>query len=278
MRGFPTYNERPRPESLTSKEGEGNFGGRLYHAREGALGAIKGENPIIFALDVDGWREAKRFVETLKDWVWGFKIGKELFTSLGPRAVELVQGEGGKVFLDLKYHDIPTTVAKATAVATRLGVAMIDMHTLGGLEMMRAAVEAAYEEAAKGSIPPPLLIGVTILTSLTDDDLRRLGFAQTVDGMVVRLAALAQEAGLNGVVASPQEIKEVRQACGEGLIIVTPGVRPREGVHHDQARVMTPAEAIGAGANFLVIGRPIREAADPLKATQEILREIRLGW
>ena len=233
------------------------------------------DNPIIFALDVGTWEEAERFVEELREWVWGFKIGKELFTWMGPKAVEMVQERGGKVFLDLKYHDIPSTVAKAAAMATRLRVSMFNLHALGGLEMMRAAVEAAQEEAEKEGLLPPTILGVTVLTSLQARDLRAVGIALSVEAEVLQLAVLAQQAGLEGVVASPLEIKQLRKACGEDLVIVTPGVRPDKGRRHDQARVMTPAEAIKAGADYVVIGRPIKEAPDPLKATQKILQEIR---
>jgi orotidine-5'-phosphate decarboxylase len=233
------------------------------------------DNPIIFALDVGSWEEAERFVKELREWVWGFKIGKELFTWMGPKAVEMVQEGGGKVFLDIKYHDIPSTTAKAAAMATRLGVAMFNLHALGGAEMMRAAVEAAQEEAHKEGLLPPTILGVTVLTSLQARDLRAVGIDLSVEAEVVQLASLAQQAGLDGVVASPLEIKSLRKACGEDLVIVTPGVRPAKGSRHDQARVMTPAEAIKAGADYLVIGRPIKEAPDPVKAAQEILEEIK---
>jgi len=236
---------------------------------------IRPDNPIIFALDVGTWKEAERFVEELGEWVWGFKIGKELFTWMGPKAVEMVQQGGGKVFLDLKYHDIPSTVAKAAAMATRLGVAMFNLHALGGAEMMRAAVEAAQEEAEKKNLLPPTILGVTVLTSLQSRDLRAVGITLPLEEEVVQLAMLAQQAGLDGVVASPLEIKQLRKACGEDLVIVTPGVRLDKGRRHDQARVMTPAEAIQAGADYVVIGRPIKEASDPLKTTKVILQEIR---
>ena len=259
------------------------------------------DNPIIFALDVGTWEEAERFVKELREWVWGFKIGKELFTWMGPKAVEMVQERGGKVFLDLKYHDIPSTVAKAAAMATRLRVSMFNLHALGGMEMMRAAVEASHEAAQKEGQAPPMILGVTVLTSLQPRDLRAVGITLSLEEEVVQLASLAQQAGLDGVVASPLEIKSLREACGRDMVIVTPGVRPDKDRRlakpkggprpgplakpkvtlwsgpppDDQTRVMTPAEAIKAGADYLVIGRPIREAADPLKAAQEILQEIR---
>ena len=234
-------------------------------------------NPIIFALDVGSWEEAQRFVEELRESVWGFKIGKELFTWMGPKVVEMVQEGGSRVFLDLKYHDIPATVAKASVMATRLGVSMFNLHVLGGVEMMRVAVEASHETAHKEGLPLPIILGVTVLTSLQDGDLRSVGITLPLEKEVVQLATLAQGAGLSGVVASPLEIEPLRRACGEDMVIVTPGVRPAKGPRHDQARVMTPAEAIRAGADYLVIGRPIRDAADPLKATQDILQEIKVA-
>ena len=236
---------------------------------------MRGANPIIFALDVESWDEAQRFVEELRDWVWGFKIGKELFTWMGPKVVDLVQEGGGKVFLDLKYHDIPATVARASVMATRLGVSMFNLHALGGLEMMRVAVEASHEVAQKEGLPSPIIVGVTVLTSLRASDLRQVGITKPLEEEAILLASLAQRAGLDGVVASPLEIKPLREACGEDMVIVTPGVRPHKKPRHDQARVMTPRQAVNAGADYVVIGRPIRDATDPLKTTQEILREIR---
>jgi orotidine-5'-phosphate decarboxylase len=233
-------------------------------------------NPIIFALDVGSWREAQRFVEELRELVWGFKIGKELFTWIGPKVVEMVQEGDSKVFLDLKYHDIPATVAKASAMATRLKVSMFNLHALGGLEMMRAAVEASHDVAHKEGLPVPMILGVTVLTSLQERDLQKVGITLPLEEEVVQLATLAQQAGLTGVVASPREIEPLRGACSENMIIVTPGVRPRKEPRHDQVRVMTPAEAIQAGADYLVIGRPIRDAADPQKATYDILQEIKI--
>ncbi|MCJ7663553.1 MAG: orotidine-5'-phosphate decarboxylase [Desulfobacterales bacterium] len=236
---------------------------------------MRKDNPIIFALDVGNWAEAERFVDELREYVWGFKIGKELFTWMGPKVVEMVQERGGKVFLDLKYHDIPSTVAKAAAMATRLRVSMFNLHALGGVEMMRAAVEASHEAAQKEGLPAPMILGVTVLTSLQTRDLRAVGITLPVEEEVVQLASLAQQAGLDGVVASPLEIKPLREACGADMVIVTPGVRPDKSRRNDQIRVMTPHDAVKAGADYLVIGRPIREAADPLKAAQEILQEIR---
>jgi orotidine-5'-phosphate decarboxylase len=238
---------------------------------------LRAANPIIFALDVGSLDEVQRFVEELKDWVWGFKIGKELFTWMGPKVVDLIQEKGGKVFLDLKYHDIPATVARASAMATRLRVSMFNLHALGGLEMMRVAVEASREVAHKEGLSSPLILGVTVLTSLREGDLTQVGITKPLEEEVILLASLAQKAGIDGVVASPLEIKSLREACGEDMVIVTPGVRPHKRPRHDQARVMTPRQAVDAGANYVVIGRSIRDATDPLKTTQDILREIRLA-
>jgi len=231
-------------------------------------------NPIIFALDVGTWDDARRLVEELKAWVWGFKIGKELFTAMGPGVVEMIRDQEARVFLDLKYHDIPATVAKASAMATKLGVAMFTIHTLGGREMMRVAVEASWEAAQRENVERPSILGVTVLTSLRQTDLTEIGLTRSVEEEVVHLATMAQASGLDGVVASPKEIRSLRAACGERLVIVTPGVRPKQSRQHDQARVMTPKEAIQAGADFLVIGRPIREAANPQVAAKEILAEV----
>lgn len=234
------------------------------------------ENPIIFSLDVESLEEARRFVELLEGLVWGFKVGKGLFTAAGPEVVqEVIKKWGRRVFLDLKFHDIPTTVSQAVAAAVNLGVAMLNVHCLGGRGMMEAAAEAAKKEAEKRGVFPPLVLGVTILTSLTQADLKEVGITEALEDEVVRLALLAKEAGLDGVVASPQEVAVVRRACGEGFFIVTPGVRPVGEQHHDQARVMTPAGAIRSGADYLVIGRPIREAADPAAAARAILAEVR---
>ena len=231
-------------------------------------------NPLIFALDISPG-ELSRWLGLLKDWVWGFKVGKELFTEGGPQVVEKIREEGGRVFLDLKYHDIPNTVAGAARAATRLEVEMFDLHALGGQEMMRRAVEACREEAERLGVVPPKVLAVTILTSLRDRDLEEIGIGGRVRDTVARLALLARKAGVDGVVASPQEIEVIRAECGEGFLIVTPGVRPKGMARHDQSRILTPGEAVKAGADFLVVGRPIREAEDPVWMAQAILAEVR---
>jgi orotidine-5'-phosphate decarboxylase len=229
---------------------------------------------IIFALDVNGVAEIDRYAGILSGKVGMFKVGKELFTSCGPEAVRAVQRHGGQVFLDLKYHDIPNTVAKAMLEAARLGVQLANLHALGGAEMMETAATAVRKEFGDDR---PRLLAVTILTSSTGETLRGVGINLPVEQMVVRLARLAQEAGMDGVVASPLEIGLIRAACGPDFLIVTPGVRPTFAAADDQKRIMTPAEAVEAGADFLVIGRPIAKAADPAAAAEMIADEILAG-
>ncbi len=229
---------------------------------------------VIFALDVNGLEEIDRFAEMLSGKVGMFKVGKELFTSCGPHAVRAVQHHGGGVFLDLKYHDIPNTVAKAMVEAARLGTQIVNLHALGGLEMMETAVREVHREFGQER---PKLLAVTILTSSTAETLKRVGIEHPVEQMVVRLARLAKEAGMDGVVASPLEIGLIREACGPDFLIVTPGVRPSFAATDDQKRIMTPAEAVKAGADYLVIGRPIAKAADPAVAANLIADEIVAG-
>ena len=226
---------------------------------------------IIFALDVSGLSEIDHFAKLLSGKVGMFKVGKELFTSCGLEAVRTVQRHGGEVFLDLKYHDIPNTVAKAMVAAARLGVKLVNLHALGGFEMMRSAATEVYKEFGNDRSK---LLAVTILTSSTDETLRQVGITLPVQDMVVRLARLAKEAGMDGVVASPLEIGQIRAACGSDFLIVTPGVRPAEADIDDQKRIMTPGEAVAAGADYLVIGRPIAKAADPVAAVEQIIAEI----
>jgi len=231
-------------------------------------------NKVIFALDVNGLAEIDRYAEMLAGNVGMFKVGKELFTSCGPEAVRAVQRHGGQVFLDLKYHDIPNTVARAMLEAARLGVQLANLHALGGAEMMETAAAAVRKEFGDDR---PRLLAVTILTSSTAETLRGVGIDLPLEQMVVKLAKLAQEAGMDGVVASPLEIGPIRAACGPDFLIVTPGVRPSFAAIDDQKRVMTPAEAVSAGADYLVIGRPIAKAADPAAAAEMITDEILEG-
>ncbi len=229
---------------------------------------------IVFALDVNGLSEIDRFAGLLSGKVGMFKVGKELFTACGREAVLAIQRRGGEVFLDLKFHDIPNTVAKAMVEAARLGVQLANLHALGGYEMMETAANAVRKEFGDER---PRLLAVTILTSSTAETLQRVGIEHPVDRMVVRLARLAQEAGMDGVVASPQEIGLIRQACGPDFLVVTPGVRPSFAALDDQKRIMTPADAVRAGADYLVIGRPIAKADDPAAAAEMIVDEIVAG-
>ncbi len=216
------------------------------------------------------------WVERLQGQVGAFKVGKQLFTRCGPDVVRMVRDHGGDVFLDLKYHDIPNTVAMAGIEALRLGVWMFNVHALGGAEMMARLVAEVDKLCPRGTKGRPLLIAVTILTSSTDATLQGIGIDRPVTEMVPRLARLAQEAGMDGVVASPQEVGLIRQACGPRLRHRHPRRAPGRCVRvDDQKRVMTPGEALRAGADYLVIGRPIAAAADPAEAAARILAEMR---
>ncbi len=230
-------------------------------------------NQILVALDVDTADAALALADTLRGAVGGFKIGKRLFTGYGPSIVERLVARGDRVFLDLKFHDIPNTVAGAVAAATRLGVWMVNVHASGGRAMMTAARDAADDEAATLSRPKPLVVAVTVLTSLAEESMREIGVAGGIADQVERLAALAQSAGLDGVVASPQEIGIIRRRCGASFQIVTPGIRSASDDKGDQSRTLTAAQALSAGASFLVVGRPIIAAADPRAAAERIAAE-----
>ena len=232
------------------------------------------KDKIIFALDVEHFREAQKWVTLLKDRVGIFKVGKQLFTHAGPKVVDMIRQKGQNVFLDLKYHDIPNTVAKAGEEATKLNVTMFNLHALGGFEMMKKTVEASRAAAKKLGIPKPLILAVTILTSMDEEALKEVGVQVPILDEVGRLALLSMKAGIDGVVASPQEISVIRQKCGEKFIIVTPGIRSPTDKKDDQKRTLSPKEAVAAGANYLVIGRPIKEAKDPIEAVQRIIEDI----
>ena len=233
---------------------------------------------LIFALDVSSVTEATELVEQLAPEVGMFKVGKQLFLHAGPQVVRMIRDHGGEVFLDLKFHDIPRTVAKAAGEATRMGVRMFDVHASGSLEMMQRTVSEVTKVCRAEGLRRPKVLAVTVLTSLNRDDLKRVGVARGVENQVVRLARLAQEARMDGVVASPQEIAPIRKDCGRGFLIVTPGVRMRGGTWEDQKRVTTPEAAIRAGADYLVIGQPIREASDPVAAAREIVAAMERGF
>ena len=230
---------------------------------------------LVLALDVDDFKKADELVDKLSNYVGVFKIGSQLFTAEGAKVVNMVNERGGKVFLDLKFHDIPNTVARAAEVATKLGVYIFNVHTSGGYEMMRAAAEASEKISLALGVRKPLILGVTLLTSINQEILEKeIGIKKKLEEQVVHLAKLAKAAGLDGVVASSWEIREIRKACGEDFIILTPGIRPAGKSSDDQKRIMTPREAKKLGADFLVIGRPIRNASNPVEAAKEILREM----
>jgi orotidine-5'-phosphate decarboxylase len=227
-------------------------------------------SPLIVALDLPGEVEALALVDRLEPGRCRLKVGKELFTRCGPRLVQALQRRGFEVFLDLKFHDIPNTVAAACAAAADLGVWMVNVHCSGGAAMIGGARDRLERCAHR-----PLLIGVTVLTSLDAEDLAAVGCPGDPAKRVLRLAELGQHAGLDGVVCSPLEAAAVRAACGDGFVLVTPGVRPAGSPSGDQRRVATPADALSQGADYLVIGRPITAAPDPLVALAAIERELR---
>lgn len=232
-------------------------------------------NPMVVALDVDTAEQALSLVEGLRGLAGMFKVGKQLFTTAGPEIVRRIIGMGEKVFLDLKFHDIPNTVAKAGIEATRLGVSIFNLHAMGGSRMMRATVDAVGETVERERRTRPLILGVTVLTSHTQESLNEIGIDRRLEDEVVALARLCKASGIDGVVASPHEIIRIREAVNnQDFVILTPGVRPTGTILNDQRRVMTPGEAVRAGADFLVIGRPITAANDPVLAAQKILEEI----
>lgn len=242
---------------------------------------IAARRKLIVALDFGSFSEALVLARQVADLVGLFKINVQLFTAEGPDAVRKLANLGVGVFLDLKFHDIPNTVAGAVSAAAQLpGVELLNIHATGGLEMMRAAAGALAASAAPG--PRPKLLGVTILTSMDREALKQVGISGSPKARVVSLARLSKRAGLDGVVASPQEVREIRRACGPGFLTVIPGVRPAPSEkmprrRDDQARVATPGEAIRAGADYLVVGRPITAAPDPRTAAQAIVEEISLA-
>ncbi len=233
------------------------------------------KNPIIVALDVETADEARKIISELGENVGAFKIGLQLFTSAGASFVRETIEKGIKVFLDVKFHDIPNTVAKASAEVARLGVWMFNIHALGGGEMMKRTVETVTEVCERENLQKPKIIGVTILTSANQETLREIGIEKEIDRQVLDLVRLAEKCGLDGVVASPQETAAIRQSTGnQDFLIITPGIRPDFATNDDQKRVMTPKQAVAHGANYLVVGRPITQSKDKLKALKSILAEI----
>ncbi len=233
------------------------------------------KNKLIVALDVETVGEARELFHALRETVGMFKIGSQLFTAAGHDIVREIVGAGGRVFLDLKFHDIPNTVAAACVEAARLGVSMLNVHASGGGEMMRRTAQAIAEVSAKVKLPPPVLLAVTVLTSSDATTLAETGVAANIETQVAALAKLAHDSGMNGVVASPHEVAIVRGLIPAGdFIVVTPGVRPASVSNDDQRRVMTPAEAIRAGADYLVVGRAILRAKEPARAAEQIVAEM----
>ena len=224
---------------------------------------------LIVALDVPSATQAQQIVQSIGESANTYKVGKQLFTVEGPQIVLDLVSSGRKVFLDLKFHDIPNTVAASVGEAAKLGVTMLTVHASGGSKMLKAAAEAAAQSPAQ-----PVVLAVTVLTSLSDADLAELGISGSVQTQVLRLGSLARAAGCGGLVASAKEAAELRRELGQDFAIVTPGVRPSGTAAGDQARVLTPKEAIAAGATYLVVGRPILEAASPAQAAAAIVSEI----
>lgn len=233
------------------------------------------DNKLIVALDVETPLRARELFSALRDVAGMFKIGSQLFTAAGPGFVREIVAAGSRVFLDLKFHDIPNTVAAASREAARLGVSIFNVHAAGGSEMMRRTAEAVTEVSEREVLPRPIVIAVTVLTSADAATLDEVGVPFNPQEQVLKLARLAESCGIDGVVASPQEVALLRSAIGRGsFVLVTPGVRPAGATAHDQKRVMTPAEAVRAGADYLVVGRAILEAPDPAAAAQKILEEM----
>lgn len=232
-------------------------------------------NKLIIALDVDTKSKALELANALRDIAGMFKIGSQLFTASGPDIVREIVAKGTGVFLDLKFHDIPATVAAAGIEAMRLGVSIFNIHASGGGEMMRRTADAVSECATREGLRRPSVIGVTLLTSSAVTELSQIGISVSPEHQAERLARLAADSGMDGVVASPQDITMIRDSVSKpNFLIVTPGVRPAGSNQHDQKRTMTPAEAIAAGADYIVVGRPILAASDPVEAAANILREI----
>lgn len=233
------------------------------------------KNPLIIALDVDTMAQAEELVDMLGPRAGGFKVGMQLYNSVGPGAVRGLRKKGVPVFVDLKLHDIPNTVAGAARALTRHGASILNVHAAGGAAMMTAAVASARDEATRSGNKPPLVIAVTVLTSVSQDIFNKeVGISGPIREQVVKWSLLAREAGLDGVVASPLEITPIREACGKDFVIITPGVRPAGSPADDQKRTMTPAEAIRLGATYLVVGRPVTAAPDPNRALNAILEAI----
>jgi orotidine-5'-phosphate decarboxylase len=233
---------------------------------------------LIFALDAKDYEEALSWIELLSGYVGMFKVGKELFTAVGPKIIQAIKERSQKVFLDLKFHDIPNTVARAAEAAVRMNVDMFNVHAAGGFQMIKDTVSSAWNCSDQLGQNRPVLLAVTVLTSLNDDDLKEIGFQKNTQELVLHLAGLAKDAGASGVVASPQDIAKLRNKFGNEFVIVTPGIRSAsEMKKDDQKRTLSAYEAIKTGADYIVVGRPIRAADEPLAACRQIVREIAEG-
>jgi orotidine-5'-phosphate decarboxylase len=242
------------------------------------ISSKEARDKLIFALDAKSYEEALSWVELLSGHVGMFKVGKELFTAIGPKIIQVIKEKSQKVFLDLKFHDIPNTVAGAAQAAVGLNVDMFNVHASGGSQMIKEAVSAAWSCSDKLGKTRPVLLAVTVLTSLNNDDLKEIGFQKNTSELVLHLAGLAKDAGASGVVASAQDISMLRETYGDKFIIVTPGIRSAaETKKDDQKRTLSAFEAVKAGADYIVVGRPIRTASEPLEACRQIVQEIAEG-
>lgn len=238
---------------------------------------MKQPTDIIVALDVNTLKDAQRLIEELDASITTYKVGMELFYSAGPEAVYMVRKAGKNVFLDLKLHDIPNTVAQGIKALIGLGASFISLHASGGLTMMQEAARASAKAAELLGVARPKLLAITVLTSIDETEWQRLRFPAAIDEQVAHLALLAKQAGIDGIVASPQEAANIRNVCGEDFLIVTPGVRPAGSALNDQIRIASPSGAVQAGADYLVIGRPITASSDPRAAVQAIRQEMEVS-
>ncbi len=238
---------------------------------------LASQDRLIVALDMPDASSAMELVEKLGNLIFTYKVGIELFTAVGPEILKWLRQKGKRLFLDLKFHDIPRSVSSAILSAARNDVFMVNIHLSGGETMVRETVTKVKEISKKEEKKPPLIIGVTVLTSLLGDDLKRMGINKDLEALVRDFAVMAEQNGLDGVVASAREARMIKENSGQNFLIVTPGIRLKEDSSGDQERVATPKEAIEAGADFLVVGRPITEAPDPCRITQKILSEIKEG-
>ncbi|MFC1480002.1 orotidine-5'-phosphate decarboxylase [Candidatus Omnitrophota bacterium] len=237
---------------------------------------MEAKEKLIVALDVDSPQRALEMIEILSPEVEAFKVGITPFTDFGQCVLDKLQSAGKKVFLDLKFHDIPNTAAGAARAAAKKGVFMMNFHCLGGRRMLEEGVRGAKEGASGAGCKPPILLGVTILTSMSEEDMCAIGITGNIQSKVLELARVARDAGMDGVVASAKEARAIKEKIGKDFLIVTPGIRPEWAASGDQKRVLTPRQAISEGADYIVVGRPIIQAEDPLQAARRIIEELRI--